>query len=170
MLSFFLKVAAVSWHASPPWGKLSRYSGSNTRLFQEHNRAPACRRAQCAFGSPRQCAALLPLLPLRVEWRRNAPSSSEYMWGNYIVTSFLTSNWFCVRLQVITALPYTFAYDGTKFAECCVLPYRDPVTNEPLVVSHMGLSSTLKKGADSLIWSGYTCPFSTRKNMTLITV
>ena len=63
----------------------------------------------------------------------------------------LTSEWFRVPLQVITALPYTFAYDGTKFAECCVLPYRDPVTNEPLVVSHMGLSSTLKKGADSLI-------------------
>eukprot|EP00271_Cylindrocystis_brebissonii_P003301 TRINITY_DN1410_c3_g1_i1.p1 TRINITY_DN1410_c3_g1~~TRINITY_DN1410_c3_g1_i1.p1 ORF type:complete len:478 (-),score=66.79 TRINITY_DN1410_c3_g1_i1:2029-3462(-) len=62
-----------------------------------------------------------------------------------------------LRLQVVTALPYAYAYNSNEFAQCCVLPPLDAVTHEPLEDAHLGLSSAVKKKgkgggmADSLI-------------------
>lgn len=54
-------------------------------------------------------------------------------------------------VQVLTALPYAYAYNGSIFAQCCVLPTVDrghtPHQDLPL-----GITSGLKKGEiDSLI-------------------
>ncbi|BBN03343.1 2,3-bisphosphoglycerate-dependent phosphoglycerate mutase [Marchantia polymorpha subsp. ruderalis] len=57
-----------------------------------------------------------------------------------------------LRLQVVTALPYAYTYDGNSFAECCVMPPNDPNTNHPKKGVPLGISSVLKKGEiDSLI-------------------
>ncbi|KAJ7519229.1 hypothetical protein O6H91_20G029900 [Diphasiastrum complanatum] len=56
-----------------------------------------------------------------------------------------------LRLQIVTALPYAYAFDGKSFAECCVLPAVD-IKNSSSNVVAMGLSSVIKKTeADSLI-------------------
>ncbi|KAL3696938.1 hypothetical protein R1sor_011014 [Riccia sorocarpa] len=57
-----------------------------------------------------------------------------------------------LRLQVVTALPYSYTYDGTTFAECCVMPPVDYETNSVKKGTPLGISSVLKKGEiDSLI-------------------
>ncbi|KAL2643435.1 hypothetical protein R1flu_011022 [Riccia fluitans] len=57
-----------------------------------------------------------------------------------------------LRLQVVTALPYSFTYDGTTLAECCVMPPIDYNTNCVKKGVPLGISSVLKKGEiDSLI-------------------
>lgn len=56
-----------------------------------------------------------------------------------------------LRLQILTALPYSYTYNGDGFAECCILPPRDNA-NHPLDNAPLGVSSVLKKGeTDSLI-------------------
>eukprot|EP00897_Mesotaenium_endlicherianum_P005001 jgi/Mesen1/4529/ME000230S03670 len=57
-----------------------------------------------------------------------------------------------LRLQIETALPYTYSFEDGVFAQCCVLPPLDPVTSKPTEGCPLGLTSELKKGAvDSLI-------------------
>lgn len=57
-----------------------------------------------------------------------------------------------LQLQIMTGLPYAYAFDGTVFAECCVLPPVDPSTNASRQGLAVGISSILKKGEiDSLI-------------------
>lgn len=57
-----------------------------------------------------------------------------------------------LQLQVLTGLPYAYAFDGYVFAECCVLPPLDPTTNAPRKGLPRGLSSVLKRvEIDSLI-------------------
>lgn len=56
-----------------------------------------------------------------------------------------------LRLQIVTALPYGYTYNGSEFAECCILPPKDD-ENHPLDNMPLGVSSVLKKGElDSLI-------------------
>ncbi|XP_024357759.1 uncharacterized protein [Physcomitrium patens] len=56
-----------------------------------------------------------------------------------------------LRLQILTALPYAYLYNGNEFAECCILPPRDDC-NIPLINMPLGVSSVLKKAElDSLI-------------------
>lgn len=56
-----------------------------------------------------------------------------------------------LRLQIATAVPYAFTYDGESFAQCCVLPARDQ-TGNLLYGKPMGLTSAIRHGAaDSLI-------------------
>ena len=59
---------------------------------------------------------------------------------------------FCHAPQILTGLPYSYAFDGTVFAECCVLPPLDPSTNAPKEGFPLGITSVLKRGEiDSLI-------------------
>eukprot|EP00249_Psilotum_nudum_P006492 c19811_g1_i4 orf=288-755(+) len=54
-----------------------------------------------------------------------------------------------LQLQVLTALPYAYSFDGKLFAECCIL---HPASNICRSESHSGISSVLRKGEiDSLI-------------------
>lgn len=56
-------------------------------------------------------------------------------------------------MQILTALPYSYTYNGEGFVECCILPPRDNA-NHPLDNAPLGVSSVLKKGeTDSLIWT-----------------
>lgn len=60
-----------------------------------------------------------------------------------------------LRLQIVTALPYSYSYDGSSFAECCVLRPSEPITVSSELPSQLpaGLTSVLKRkgDADSLI-------------------
>lgn len=57
-----------------------------------------------------------------------------------------------LQLQVATGLPYAYAFDGTSFAECCVLPPIDPSTDAQREGLIRGISSVLRRGEiDSLI-------------------
>jgi broad specificity phosphatase PhoE len=56
-----------------------------------------------------------------------------------------------LRLQVLTALPYAYAYNGSIFVQGCVLPTVDRA-NTPCQDLPLGITSGLKKGEiDSLI-------------------
>ncbi|CAM6021319.1 unnamed protein product [Sphagnum balticum] len=56
-----------------------------------------------------------------------------------------------LRLQVLTALPYAYAYNGSIFAQCCVFPTVDR-GHTPRQDLPLGITSGLKKGEiDSLI-------------------
>lgn len=55
-------------------------------------------------------------------------------------------------LQIVTAMPYAYAFDGHQFAECCVMPPIDPITNKRQEGVPLGITSNLKKTElDSLI-------------------
>eukprot|EP00475_Leptophrys_vorax_P025792 TRINITY_DN36060_c2_g1_i2.p1 TRINITY_DN36060_c2_g1~~TRINITY_DN36060_c2_g1_i2.p1 ORF type:complete len:441 (-),score=-5.54 TRINITY_DN36060_c2_g1_i2:344-1666(-) len=58
-----------------------------------------------------------------------------------------------LRLHIGTAHPYTFAFDGETYAQCCALPPIDPLTKRPKQNVPVGLVSALKKAdeIDSLI-------------------
>ncbi|CAM6081895.1 unnamed protein product [Calypogeia fissa] len=57
-----------------------------------------------------------------------------------------------LALQVVTAMPYAYAFDGHHFAECCVMPPIDPITNKRKEGVPLGITSSLKKAEiDSLI-------------------
>ena len=54
--------------------------------------------------------------------------------------------------QVMTGLPYAYAFDGSVFAEFCVLPPTDPSCNAPREALSRGITSTTKwSEIDSLI-------------------
>eukprot|EP00850_Spirogloea_muscicola_P014614 SM000106S13962 [mRNA] locus=s106:202805:205358:+ [translate_table: standard] len=57
-----------------------------------------------------------------------------------------------LQLQVATALPYTYAFNGSSFAPCCVLTPINPETKKPVAGLPQGIASVMMKGqADSLI-------------------
>lgn len=57
-----------------------------------------------------------------------------------------------LQLQILTGIPYAYAFDGNVFAECCVLPPLDPTTNAPRQGVPLGISSVLNRvEIDSLI-------------------
>lgn len=52
-----------------------------------------------------------------------------------------------LQLQIVTALPYAYTYDGGTFAECCALPPLDPNRNDDDQQGvPLGISSVFKTG------------------------
>ncbi|XP_057845744.1 uncharacterized protein LOC131055114 [Cryptomeria japonica] len=51
-----------------------------------------------------------------------------------------------LQLQVFTALPYAYTFDGGTFSEVCALPPVDPNTNSPQEGIPLGISSVFKTG------------------------
>ena len=69
----------------------------------------------------------------------------------YVVYQREFTNGF-IYSQVLTGLPYAYAFDGRVFAEFCVLPPTDPSSNAPKEALSRGITSTSKwSEIDSLI-------------------